>query len=96
MTKWEYGVLTGVSAASRTFCLYTHYPRLYRFTSTGIQLVKEFNSRIDKNESEANAVARTIFQLGEEGWELVMGQTFGDSYLTNDNNNLWFKREKSE
>jgi hypothetical protein len=96
MTKWEYCVLTGVSAASQNYCLYTFYPRLFRLTSKGFQQMDDFQSRIDKNEREADAVARTIYQLGEEGWELVLGQTFGDSAISNDRNNLWFKRQKIE
>jgi hypothetical protein len=86
MNKWEYCVLVGVSNIE------THYPRLYRFTSNGFEIVSDFQRR---SEDEAVLVAKAIFQLGEEGWELVVDQTFGDHAIQNRSSSLWFKRPKS-
>jgi len=88
MTKWEYCVLVGISS------LQTYYPRLYRFTSNGYELISDFQNR-SGNEREDQSVAKAIFQLGEEGWELVVGTTFGDSAIQNRHSSLWFKRPKA-
>jgi hypothetical protein len=84
MTKWEYCVLTGV------YGLGQRNPSLFRITASGPELVTDFKNR-PRGIDERQAVAQMIFQLGEDGWELILGQnteTFGSSIM-------WFKRPKS-
>ena len=46
------------------------YPNLHTLSSKGLELVTDFKDR-PKGVNERDAVAITIAQLGEEGWELA-------------------------
>ena len=94
MQKWEYCVLVNVFATGQG--LDTFYPALFRFTSKGAELVTDFQDRpegISHFEYEGQSVARMIYQLGEEGWEMVHGDHMSESTRP-DPANLWFKRTK--
>jgi len=94
MQKWEYCVLKGVMADIKG--LLTSYPRLYRFSATGAELVTDFQQyKSTSGASEQNLVAKMIYELGEEGWEMVYGQpntTHSTQHLTDPA--IWFKRPK--
>jgi hypothetical protein len=95
MAKWEYCVLVGVSTSRDYTELHTHYPKLIRVTENGTELVTNFKDR-PKNITESKSVAQMLFQLGEDGWELVFGQNFGEGGITqHDDTSMWFKRPKS-
>jgi hypothetical protein len=97
MQKWEFCLLTGVSAVimagdSGSTGLNTHYPKLFNLTGNGLVLVTDFKDR-PKVEYEGQSVARQIYLLGEEGWEIVypqlnIGNLSNESYI-------WFKRQKA-
>ena len=89
MPKWEYSVLRGLFNTSNEWRVM--YPRLYRFTGKGAQLVTDFQKR-DPILTEQAAVAQMIAQLGEEGWEMfaVANDGSGSSHC------LYFKRAKIE
>ena len=70
MTKWKYCTITGCKTGSATHQFDTHYPKITYFTSEGRNTESLGGSRPD-GLYEANAVARLIAQLGEEGWEMV-------------------------
>jgi hypothetical protein len=82
MSKWEYCLLTGISAYNYGSGLRTDHPRLFIYTTNGEELVDDFNH---KPLREKDYVAKAIFQLGEDGWELLSVQGGG----------LWFKRPKA-
>ena len=78
MQKWEYCAIVGISRNNEK--LFPYYPGIWHFTDLGIQA-----SRI--HSPEADEVAKTIAQLGEQGWEMVGAGNVSDNYHT-----LYFKR----
>jgi hypothetical protein len=68
----------------------TVYPRCYRFTATGKELVTDYQKR-PRGMSEADMVAAHIAQLGDEGWELVIGYLG----MMPASSTLFFKRHQS-
>ena len=85
MQKWEYCVLEGLYYKSIYTPLACKYPKLLRLGNKGLELVTDFKNRA-KGVNEIDAVAETIAQLGDEGWELTCA--LGDA-------SLWFKRPKA-
>jgi len=78
MQKWEYCAIVNISTNNEK--LSTYYPGIWHFTDLGIQV-----SRI--HSPEADEVAKTIAQLGEQGWEMVGAGNTSNSFHT-----LYFKR----
>ncbi len=91
MAKWEYCVLHGVSYESRG--LYFNAPCLYKMTPTGAEVVTTFQNDPSTNSigEMTKNIEKTIFQLGEDGWELVIGTV---TPFNRGENTLWFKRQK--
>jgi len=69
MSKWEYCLLINVWI-SDDFVLGCPNSRLYGITSKGLELITDFRTR-PKGVDEKMVVAQTIFQLGNDGWELA-------------------------
>lgn len=92
MQRWEYCVLQNAVANYGVVMigLRTHHASLWRITSQGVQLVSDFKKR-HKDIDEHEAIAQMIYQLGEEGWELVQDVNGGSM----GSNALWFKRPKT-
>jgi hypothetical protein len=85
MPKWEYCLLTGVFISPGDNVLACQNSRLYGITSKGLELITDFRTR-PKGIDERMIVAQTIFQLGNDGWELAgIGGTAG----------MMFKRPKA-
>jgi hypothetical protein len=81
MQKWEYCAIVGIRRADDG--LNPYRPGIWHFTELGIQ-----STRIEK--PEADEVAKTIAQLGEQGWEMVgAGSTVEGSQHV-----LYFKRPR--
>jgi hypothetical protein len=87
MPKWEYCVLRGFWIGEKGAV--SDYPRLYKMTENGLELVKDFKN-IPENLSVQQVVAQMVFQLGEEGWELTTQNTANSV-----TQGLVFKRQKN-
>lgn len=97
MQKWEYLVITGIhtSIATSGTNWHTLYPRCYRMTVSGLEMVTDFQDFKRRGISELTAVAQFIAQLGDDGWELVGTGYAGTSTLQNSpHQSLYFKRPK--
>lgn len=83
MQKWEYCVIAGIKRDRLEFRGF--YSVLWHFTSNRIEETKIGKENISENAAE---VARTIAQLGEQGWEMTgIGQSnYRDEHI------LYFKR----
>lgn len=64
MQKWEYCVVVGLSRLTTERYMHPDYPALWTLTPSGVNY-----KLMGKPESEE--LAKTIAQLGEEGWEMV-------------------------
>ena len=94
MQKWEYCAVTEISANDNK--LNTYFPSLIQFIKQGSH-IEEIRSihKAKKTKrrglliSEEELVAKTIFELGEQGWEMVgMGNTGPNHHM------VYFKRPK--
>ncbi len=85
MQKWDYLLVLGLYNYQRAK---TNFPKAYRITSKGFELVSDFKDR-PNNISEEAAVGQFIAQLGEDGWEMTGAGNTNPSVHC-----LYFKRAK--
>jgi hypothetical protein len=86
MIKWEYCVLTGVSAGDEEG-FDPQSPRLYLFTRDGRELLESFEGSTAEM-TVRDQVAHQIARLGNDGWELAGTGTTGGG----ESHSLYFKR----
>jgi hypothetical protein len=79
MQKWEYCAVVGVRRFNHK--LDPSFPGVWHFTELGIQATQIKGP-------EADEVAKTIAQLGEQGWEMVGAGSTGEGSF----HILYFKR----
>jgi hypothetical protein len=83
MQKWEYILVQ--TLGEDDWEVRAFFPKAYRLTSNGFELIFECN--INKRDAMESAVASFIAQLGAEGWEMVgTGSVSGRWYC------IYFKR----
>lgn len=87
MTRWEYCVVTGIGTRAN---IGTYMPYLIRFTRSGYDRTHLKKTR---HAGEREVVARTIAELGADGWELVGAVHVGESSQTY---SLWFERPTAD
>ena len=94
MQKWEYCVLIGTRYHDNLF--QTNYPAVNVFTIDGTRRLKSFDEYKMLKVTESSLVEKAIFQLGEEGWEMVSGpqRPSEDSLTHYGYPPIWFKRPK--
>lgn len=85
MAKWEYCAVVGLRRSGNN-TVTSYYPSVEYFTAKGVQTVP---IRGDTREDEIASLARTIAQLGEEGWEMV-----GCGNNSEVTHSIYFKRLK--
>jgi hypothetical protein len=69
MDKWEYCAVVGIRAQAAGHSIDPHLPAVWYFTTKGLQ-ISEIHGR------EADEIAKTVAQLGEDGWEMVAATEF--------------------
>ena len=87
MQVWEYCAVVGIQRYSERRGFHPRWPAIWHFTSDGI---KEVEITID----EIKTTAKTIAQLGEQGWEMVSVGTISAGGESETTHILYFKRPK--